>query len=106
MDLLEFFAAHHADWPIGKLHTLHQTQELAVGEPITHPLLADEFVKSADLIRLTVQGPKTLSRTAIKRFMQQVASVVPENAAQEFEIRLGVSNECILVSILAATSCE
>ena len=76
MGLKEFLTTDHTDWPLGKLQTLHQSHELAADAPITHPLLADDFLKTADVIRITVHGPKTLSLVALKDFMRQVAAIV------------------------------
>lgn len=103
MGLMDFFAANQAEWPLGRMHTTHQVHEIAINEPITHSLLADDFLKTADVIRGIVKGPKKLSQAAAKSFMLQVASIVSENADQGFHIKPDVSNDCIPVSILVAT---
>jgi len=103
MNLEQFLAAHHADFPLGKMQVVRQTHLVAADAPLTHPLLADEFLKTADVIRVQINGPKTLSLPAIKEFMQQIAAIVPESGVQEYDLKPGALADTIAVEILAGS---
>lgn len=103
MDFHQFFSAHHADFPLGKMQAVRQTHLIAADAPLTHPLLADDFLKTADVIRVQINGPKTLSLPAIKEFMRQIAAIVPENGIQEYDMKPGTLADTIVVEILAGS---
>lgn len=99
MDLYHFFSAHRAEWPLGQMHVVNQTHLLPAGMPITHPLLSNGFLATADVIQVLIQGP-TLQTTEVKQFMRQIAEIAPEDCTQEYDVRPSTL-DCISVSILA-----
>lgn len=99
-NLHQFLHANRAEWPLGQMQTIHQTHLMPADGPFTHPLLADEFLRTADVIHVTIQGPKPLKLSAIKEFMRQIAKVAP-NGIRDFDVQPGTLVDGVVVSILA-----
>lgn len=106
MDLHSFLCAHRAEWPlgIGKMQTISQTHLVsAAGMPtISHPLLSDGFLKKADVILVTIHGPKPLQNNAVTQFMRQIDRVAAKNAIRDYEVKPGTLTGAISVSIILA----
>lgn len=101
MDLHKFLRANHTDWPMGKMQTVHQSHLVSADMPITHPLLADGFLKSANAIHIIIHGPKPLKMTTFMEFKRKIAEVAQKNSIQVFDVRPGTLIDAISVSILA-----
>lgn len=107
MEFLTFLETHQAQWPLGKIETLHQTHQLALGSVLTHPLQDSEFLRTAGFIQLTICRPKShlLPLAEIREFSKKIAALGPEDGQFSLDVEDSEALEdSITVRILAVQS--
>lgn len=88
------------EWSMLKTETISQSHLLSEGAPITHPLLADAFLKTADVIRISIHGNKPIKLDLIDELMQKIADAAPDSTCELETIPTG-PNGCLVVTLQA-----
>jgi len=107
MDFLTFAETNQAEWPLGKMQTLHQIHPLALGSDLTHPLQESDFLRSAGFIQLTICRPKSyvLPLADIHTFSRKIADLGPKDVQFCLEVEASeILEDSITVRILAVQS--
>ncbi|WP_156949843.1 hypothetical protein [Simplicispira psychrophila] len=104
MDLSTFLEAHQAQWPLGKMQTLHQTHQIALGSTLVHPLQESDFLRTANFIQLTICRPKcyALLLRDIREFTKKILAITPANEHFNLDVEESEMQEkAITLRILA-----
>lgn len=105
MNYQEFLEDQHTQWPLGQLHTVHQVHEIALGNPLSHPLQDSEFLCGAGFVQLNIARPEsyTLPLSEVREFTQKVFSQAPEDAVFVTEVtEAEAGQDAITVRLLIA----
>lgn len=104
MNFSTFLKTHQAQWPLGKMQTLHQTHQIALGSTLAHPLQESDFLRTANFIQLTISQPKPypLLLRDIREFTNKILAIAPANGHFNLDVEESkTQEEAITLRILA-----
>ena len=104
MDFLTFLETHQADWPLGKMQTLHETRSLALGTALSHPLQNSDFLRSAAFVQLTICRPQShvLPLAEVRVFASPIAALLPEDGCFSLQVETpDTLTDAVTVRLLA-----